>query len=79
MKKGNPPLVNGIILSAVTLYLAWYFTNSGMWNPATVVVELLIALLAAGQIIIWYMYFRTPKRTVNNNKTETNRKNVNKK
>ena len=62
MKKGNSPLINGIILSVVFLYLIWYFTSNGMWNPATVVVLILIGLLAAGQIIIWFMFFRDPKK-----------------
>ncbi len=63
MKKGNTPLVNGIILAAVCIYLSYYFSAHGMWNPASVVVVLLIALLSAGQIIIWKMYFREPKKT----------------
>jgi hypothetical protein len=58
MKKGNPPLINGFILGAVTAYLIWYFSANGMWNPATVVVTIILALLTAGQIIIWYMFFR---------------------
>jgi len=63
MKKGNPPLINGIILAAVCIYLGWYFTNYGMWNPATVVIEIILALLSAGQFIIWYMFFREPKNS----------------
>lgn len=63
MKKGNSPLINGGILAAACIYLAWYFTNYGMWNAATVVIEILLALLAAGQVIIWYMFFRDPKNT----------------
>ncbi len=62
MKKGNPPLINGFILAAATIYLAWYFTHNDMWNPATVVIEIIMALLAAGQVIIWYMFFRDPKK-----------------
>lgn len=61
MKKGNTPLLNGIILGAASIYLAYYFSVNGMWNPASVVVLIIMALLAAGQIIIWYMFFRTPK------------------
>ena len=62
MKKGNPPLINGFILAGICIYLIWYFSANGMWNPATVVVLIVLALLAAGQIIIWYMYFRDPKK-----------------
>ena len=61
MKKGNSPLINGGILGAACIYLAWYFTNYGMWNPATVVIEILLALMAAGQVVIWYMFFKDPK------------------
>ncbi|MBP5605382.1 MAG: hypothetical protein J6X60_07540 [Ruminiclostridium sp.] len=62
MKKGNSPLINGIILGVVFLYLGWYFTSNDMWNPATVVVLILIALLSVGQFIIWFMFFRDPKK-----------------
>ncbi len=62
MKKGNSPLINGIILGVVFLYLIWYFTTNNMWNPATVIVLILIGLLSAGQFIIWFMFFRNPKK-----------------
>ncbi len=62
MKKGNSPLINGFILGGICLYLSWYFSANGMWNAATVVVVIILALLCAGQIIIWKMYFREPKR-----------------
>ena len=55
MRKGNSPLINGFILGAACVYLAWYFSAHGMWNPATVVIVILLALLSAGQVIIWYM------------------------
>lgn len=61
MKKGNTPLINGILLGAASIYLAYYFSAHGLWNPASVIVLLIMALLSAGQIIIWFMYFRTPK------------------
>ena len=63
MKKGNTPLVNGIILAAISIFLSYYFSAHGMWNPASVIVVIIIALLSAGQIIIWNMYFREPKKT----------------
>lgn len=62
MKKGNTPLVNGIILIAVCVYLIWYFSTHGMWNPATVVIMIVLSLLTSGQYIIWYMFFREPKK-----------------
>ncbi|MBP3858132.1 MAG: hypothetical protein IK990_21230 [Ruminiclostridium sp.] len=62
MKKGNSPLVNGFILSAICVYLIWYFSANGMWNPATVVIMIIMVLLSAGQFIIWYMFFREPKK-----------------
>ncbi len=63
MKKSNTPLINGIILAAVSIYLSYYFSAHGMWNPASVIVVLLLVLLSVGQIIIWKMYFREPKKT----------------
>ena len=63
MKKGNPPIINGFLLGAVTIYLIWYFSANGMWNAATVIVTLILALLTAGQFIIWYMFFRDPKKS----------------
>ncbi len=68
MKKVNTPLINGIILAAAFLYLAWYFTTHGMWNPATIIVMIVIALLSAGQILIWFTYFKKPKKTGKRNK-----------
>ena len=61
MKNSNTPLINGIILGAVCIYLIWYFSAHGMWNPATVVVLIVLMLLTAGQIIIWFMFFRNMK------------------
>ena len=66
MIKGNTPLLNGIILGAVCIYLIWYFSAHGMWNPATVIVLLVLMLLVAGQIMIWFMYFREPKKKKQN-------------
>ena len=65
MKKGNTPLINGIILAAVVVYLSYYFTVNNMWNPASAIVALIIALLSAGQIVIWFMYFKEPSRSKN--------------
>ena len=66
--KGNTPIINGIILAAVFVYLTYYFTAHGMWNPATVVVILLIGMLSAGQFIIWKLYFRDIKKSKKRNK-----------
>lgn len=62
MKKGNSPLVNGIVLAAAAVYLVWYFSANGMWNAATVIVTLLILALAAGQILIYIFLFREKKK-----------------
>lgn len=61
MKKGNTPLINGLLLAAIAVYLTWYFFANEMWNPATVIVVIIIALLAVGQIIIWNMFFRNKR------------------
>ena len=61
-KKGNSPLLNGIILAAVLAYLCYYFTANGMWNVATVFVAALIALLAVGQVLLYIFLFRDKKK-----------------
>ncbi len=61
MKKGNSPLVSGIILSAVLVYLTVYFSLNGFWNPATVIVVILIVLLAFGQYYLYAKFFRREK------------------
>ena len=61
MKSSGTPLINGIVLAAVSIYLIWYFSANGLWNPATVVVLIVLLLLAAGQVIIWFMFFRDIK------------------
>lgn len=62
MKKGNSPLINGIILAVVAAYLIWYFSAHSMWNPATVFVLLLVAALAVGQIMMYLFFFRDQKK-----------------
>lgn len=62
MRKTSNPLIAGIVLTIVFCYLIWYFCAEGMWNPATVVVLILIAGLAAGQYFIHFKFFRAEKR-----------------
>lgn len=62
MKKGNSPLVNGVILAAVAAYLIWYFSAHSLWNVATVFVLLLVAALSVGQILIYLYFFRDRKK-----------------
>ena len=61
-KKGNSPLLNGIILGAILIYLCIYFTINNMWNLATVFVALLIAVLSVGQILIYIFIFKEKKK-----------------
>lgn len=61
-KKGNSPLLNGIILAAVLVYLCVYFTINSMWNLATVFVAVLIAAIAVGQVLIYIFLFREKKK-----------------
>ncbi len=61
-KKGNSPLLNGIILGAVLIYLCVYFTMNGMWNAATVFASVLLAVLAVGQVLIYFYLFRDKKK-----------------
>ncbi len=60
-KKGNSPLLNGIILAAVLVYLCYYFTANGMWNIATIFVAILILILAVGQVLLYIFLFRDKK------------------
>ena len=64
MKKGNSPLVSGIILSAVLVYLTVYFSINGFWNAATIIVVILIALLAFGQYYLYFKFFRNEKKSL---------------
>jgi len=61
-KKGNSPLLNGIILAAVLIYLCVYFSLNGMWNIATIFVSILIAALSVGQILIYIFFFKESKK-----------------
>ncbi len=58
MKKGNSPLVNGILLLVVVGFLCWYFSSHEMWNVATIFVIALITALSAGQFLIYIFLFR---------------------
>lgn len=64
MKKSNSPLISGIVLSAVFVYLTYYFSVKGLWNPATIIVLLLIALLDFGQYYIYFKYFKEKKKSL---------------
>lgn len=64
MKKSNSPLISGIVLTAVFIYLTYYFSVKGFWNPATIVVLILIALLAFGQYYIYVKFFREEKKSL---------------
>ena len=58
MKKGQSPLVTGIILCLAGVYLAVYFSLNGMWNAGTVIAMVLIAGLAAFQFVIYFKFFK---------------------
>ena len=60
--KGKSPLLNSIILTAVLLYLCYYFTTNAMWNVATIFVAVLILLLAIGQFLLYIFLFRDKKK-----------------
>lgn len=54
MRKGQSPLVTGIVLCLVTVYLIIYFSLNGMWNAGTVIALVLIAVVAAFQFFIHF-------------------------
>ena len=64
MKKANSPLISGIVLSAVFVYLTYYFSVKGFWNAATIVVLLLIALIDFGQYYIYLKFFKNEKKSL---------------
>lgn len=64
MKKANSPLISGIVLSAVFVYLTYYFSVKDLWNAATIVVLLLIALIDFGQYYIYFKFFKNKKKSL---------------
>ncbi len=64
MRRGSSPLVSGIVLVLVGIYLAVYFSFKNMWNVGTVIAMLMIAVLAAFQFFIYFKFFRDDKRNL---------------
>ena len=64
MRNGQSPLVTGIILCLAGVYLAVYFSLNGMWSAGTVIAMVMIAGLAAFQLVIYFKFFKadTKKR-----------------
>ena len=64
MRKGQSPLVTGIILCLAGVYLAVHFSLNGMWNAGTVIAMIMIAGLAAFQFVIYFKFIKvdTKKR-----------------
>ena len=58
MRKGQSPLITGIILCLAGVYLAVYFSMKGMWNAGTVIAMVLIAGLAAFQFVIYFKFIK---------------------
>ena len=58
MKKGQSPLITGIILCLAGVYLAVYFSLNGMWNAGTVIAMIMIAGLAAFQFVLHFKFFK---------------------
>ncbi len=81
MRRGSSPLVSGIVLVLVGIYLAVYFSFKNMWNVGTVIAMLMIAVLAAFQFFIYFKFFRDDKRNlIDKSKTQQkSQKAVNKK
>lgn len=57
-KKGKKLFINGIVLALVGVYLAVYFSLSGMWSAGTVFAIVLIAALSAFQFTVYFKFFR---------------------
>ena len=58
MRKGQSPLVTGVILSLVTLYLIIYFSLNSMWNVGTVMALVLLIGLSAFQFLIHFVFLK---------------------
>lgn len=58
MNRGNKPILNGIILTVLMIYLGVFFTLKDMWGVAQVIVLVLLAGLAAFQYILFFKFFR---------------------
>ncbi|HBH95601.1 MAG TPA: hypothetical protein DDX91_07595 [Ruminococcaceae bacterium] len=73
MKKGQSPLVTGIILCLVAVYLVIYFSINGMWNAGTIMALVLILGLGSFQFVIHFVFLKdsrqnTVKKTVKQKK-----------
>ena len=65
MRKGQSPLVTGIILSLVTLYLIVYFSIYSMWNAGTVMALVLLIGLSVFQFLIHFVFLKdAPQNSV---------------
>ena len=66
MRKGQSPLITGIIICLVGVYLAVYFSLNGMWNAGTVIAMVMIAGLVAFQFVIYFKFFKVDTKKKNN-------------
>ncbi len=65
MRKGQSPLVTGVILSLVTLYLIVYFSLNNMWNVGTVMALVLLIGLSVFQFLIHFVFLKdSPQNSV---------------
>lgn len=58
MNNNNRSFVNGIILSALVVFLILYFSINGMWGIAQIVVLIILAAIAALQFYIHVKFFK---------------------
>ena len=58
MRKGQSPLITGIILCLAGVYLAVYFSLNGMWHAGTVIAMVMIAGLATFQFVLHFKFFK---------------------
>ncbi len=64
MKKGQSPLVTGIILCLAAVYLIIYFSISSMWNAGTVIALVLLIGLGAFQFVIHFVFLKDSRQNI---------------
>lgn len=62
MKRGQSPLVTGIVLCLAAVYLTVYFSLKSMWNAGTVIALVLIIAVAVFQFIVHFKFFKERKK-----------------
>jgi hypothetical protein len=55
-------LINGVVLSAITVFLAVVFTINHQWNGGSIAVIIITSLIASFQFFIYFQFFSNKKQ-----------------